>query len=46
MVANRGRAPAQVFGEKVSQVNTSNHYTSEPMTAERIWETRTGKEES
>ena len=36
MVANRGRAPAQVFGEKVSQVNTSNHYTSEPMTAERI----------
>ena len=36
MVANRGRAPAQVFGEKVSQVNTSNHYTTEPMTAERI----------
>ena len=36
MVANRGRAPAQVFGEKVSQVNTSNHYTSEPMTPERI----------
>ena len=36
MVANRGRAPAQVFGEKVSQVNTSNHYTSEPMTAARI----------
>jgi zinc protease len=36
MVANRGRAPGQVFGEKVSQVNTSNHYTTEPMTAERI----------
>jgi zinc protease len=36
MVANRGRAPAQVFGEKVSQVNTSNHYTSTPITTERI----------
>ena len=26
-VANRGRAPGQVFGEKLAQVNTSNHYT-------------------
>ena len=35
-IANRGRSPGQVFGEKVEQVNTSNHYTSEPLTAERI----------
>jgi len=35
-VANRGRAPGQVFSEKVEQVNTSNHYTSQPLTAERI----------
>ena len=35
-VANRGRAPGQVFGEKLEQVNTSNHYTSQPLTAERI----------
>ena len=27
-VANRGRSPGQVFGEKVEEVNTSNHYTS------------------
>jgi zinc protease len=36
MVANRGRAPSQVFAEKLAQVNTSNHYTSQPVTAERI----------
>jgi len=35
-VANRGKAPAQVFAEKVSQINSSNHYTSEPITADRI----------
>jgi zinc protease len=35
-VANRGRAPGQVFGEKLEQINTSNHYTSQPLTAERI----------
>ena len=35
-IANRGRAPGQVFGEKCEQVNTSNHYTSQPLTAERI----------
>jgi zinc protease len=35
-VANRGRAPGQVFGERLEQINTSNHYTSEPLTAERI----------
>jgi len=35
-VANRGRAPQQIFGEKVAQVNSSNHYTSQPLTAERL----------
>jgi zinc protease len=35
-VANRGRSPGQAFGEKVEAVNTSNHYTSEPLTAERV----------
>jgi len=35
-VQNRGRAPGQVFGEKLEQVNTSGHCTSQPLTAERI----------
>ena len=35
-MANRGRAPGQVFGERLEQINTSNHYTSKPLTAERI----------
>ncbi|MGB7219402.1 MAG: insulinase family protein [Vicinamibacterales bacterium] len=35
-VANRGQAPQQVFGERVTQVNTSGHYTSEPLTVERV----------
>jgi zinc protease len=35
-VANRGTSPGQVFGEKVNQVNTSNHYTAQPLTAERV----------
>jgi zinc protease len=35
-IANRGRSPGQVFAEKLSQVNTSNHYTSRPLTAERL----------
>jgi len=35
-VANRGRSPGQVFGEKLSQINSSGHYTSEPLTAERL----------
>ena len=35
-VANRGRSPGQVFGERVEQINTSNHYTAEPLTAEHI----------
>jgi zinc protease len=35
-VANRGRSPGQIFGEKLSQVNTSNHYTAQPLTPERV----------
>jgi zinc protease len=35
-VNSRGRSPQQVFGEKVAQVNSSGHYTSEPLTAERV----------
>ena len=35
-IANRGRAPGQVFAEKLEQINTSNHYTALPLTAERI----------
>ena len=35
-VANRGRSPQQVFGEKLAQVNSSNHYTAQPLTAEAI----------
>jgi zinc protease len=35
-VANRGRAPRQVFSEKLAQVNSTNHYTSQPLTAERV----------
>jgi zinc protease len=35
-VANRGRSPQQIFGEKLSQVNSSNHYTSQPLTPERV----------
>ncbi|MGC4081398.1 MAG: insulinase family protein [Vicinamibacterales bacterium] len=35
-IANRGRSPGQAFGEKVDAINTSNHYTSEPLTAEKI----------
>src|SRR5205085_1568855 len=33
-VANRGQAPGQVFGEKLDAINTSNNYTSQPLTAE------------
>jgi zinc protease len=35
-VANRGRSPGQIFGEKLSQVNSSNHYTAQPLTPERV----------
>jgi len=35
-LANRGRSPGQVFGEKLAQVNASNHYTAQPLTSERL----------
>ncbi len=35
-VANRGRSPGQVFGERIEQINSSNHYSAEPLTEERI----------
>ena len=35
-VANRGQSPDEVFGEKLEQINTSNHYTSQPLTAARV----------
>ena len=35
-LANRGRAPLQIFSEKLAQVNTSDHYTARPLTPERL----------
>jgi zinc protease len=35
-VANRGRSPGQVFGERVAQINSSNHFTSQPLTPEKV----------
>jgi zinc protease len=35
-VANRGQSPGQVFAEKIDQINTSSHYTSQPLTPERV----------
>ncbi len=35
-VANRDQSPGQVFGERLAEVNTCNHYTAQPLTAERI----------
>lgn len=34
--SNRERNPTMLWGEKVAQVNTSNHYTSQPLTIDRI----------
>ncbi|MEQ1871115.1 MAG: insulinase family protein [Vicinamibacterales bacterium] len=31
-IANRDRSPGQVFGQKVAEINTSNHFTSKPLT--------------
>jgi zinc protease len=33
---NRERNPNLLFGEKLAQVNTSGHYTSQPLTLDRI----------
>jgi zinc protease len=35
-VANRTDNPETVFGDKVDDVNTSSHYTSRPLTSERV----------
>ena len=35
-VANRGQDPRQVYGERVEQVNSCNHYTAQPLTPENI----------
>ena len=35
-VANRLDKPETVFADKLEEVNTSNHYTSRPMTVERV----------
>ena len=35
-VANRDQAPGQVFGERLEQVNTSNHFTAQPLTPDRV----------
>ncbi len=35
-VANRLDSPDAVFGDKLEEVNTSNHYTSRPLTAARV----------
>jgi zinc protease len=35
-VANRTDNPEVVFGDKVDDVNTSSHYTSRPLTTERV----------
>src|SRR5262249_33643881 len=35
-VVNRLDSPEAVFGDKLEEVNTSNHYTSKPLTVERV----------
>ena len=35
-VANRGQSPQQIFADRVSEVNTSGHCTSRPLTPERV----------
>jgi zinc protease len=35
-VMNRDRNPNAVFAERVGQINTSGHYTSRPLTLERV----------
>ena len=36
MVANRGRNPREVFQERLEAVNTSGHYTADPLTADDV----------
>ena len=35
-IANREQSPGRVFGERLAQMNTCNHYTAQPLTAQRI----------
>jgi zinc protease len=35
-VVNRASSPAAVFNDKVAEVNTMKHYTSQPLTVDRI----------
>ena len=35
-VANRLDSPEAVFSDKLEEVNTSNHYTSQPLTTARV----------
>ncbi|HEX4347420.1 MAG TPA: insulinase family protein, partial [Vicinamibacterales bacterium] len=35
-LANRGQSPGQVFGEALEKLNTSGHYTSEPLTLDVV----------
>jgi zinc protease len=35
-VANRGQNPSAIFGDRVRSVNTLDHYTSRPVTPERV----------
>jgi zinc protease len=35
-LANRLDSPNAVFGDKVEEINTSNHYTSKPLTVARV----------
>jgi len=35
-IANRGQNPSQVFGERVALVNSSDHFTAQPLTAEKL----------
>jgi zinc protease len=35
-LANRGQSPGQVFGETLDKVNTSDHYTSKPLTLDLV----------
>jgi len=35
-IANREQSPGRVFSDRLAQVNSCNHYTSQPLTAERI----------
>jgi zinc protease len=35
-LANRAQNPRAVFGEKVGEINSSSHYTAQPLTRERV----------